>query len=155
MPERPPVHRTLQGEADNNPKAARESARPVGFPTLLSAAHAALQSAHVHGKVSPAQIGTLDWNTALQTLTPITLVICLYYINFQKVAGSQGVASNDLTPPELHFLTSEDLFAELKNWEDQLKYVDFSVLENPPPDDDEDEGPAINRGNKHGGPTPC
>jgi len=47
------------------------------------------------------------------------------------------------------------LFAELKNWENQLKDVDFSVLENPPLDDDEDDGPAVNRSNKHGGPTPC
>jgi hypothetical protein len=51
----------------------------------------------------------------------------------QKVAGSQGVASNDLSPSELHFLTSEELLAELKNWETQLKDVDFSVLDNPIP----------------------
>jgi len=71
------------------------------------------------------------------------------------LAGSEGVASNCKTLPSLDFLTSQDLFAELKSWEDQLKDVDFSVLENRPPDDDDDEGPAINRGNKHGGPSPC
>lgn len=69
------------------------------------------------------------------------------------MAGSEGVASNDKPCPELGFLTSEELFAELKNWEDQLKNVDFSVLENSPPDDD--EGLAINHDNKHGGPAPC
>ena len=73
----------------------------------------------------------------------------------QGVAGSEGVASNDKSPPELDFLTSEDLFAELKNWEDQLKDVDFLVLENRPPDDDDDEDPVISRGNKRGGPSPC
>lgn len=53
---------------------------------------------------------------------------------------------------ELDDETSNQLFEVLSDWEDQLRDVDFSVLDEEAPP--EEESPVPKPG-KHGGPTPC
>ncbi|WP_293607152.1 hypothetical protein [Ponticaulis sp.] len=69
----------------------------------------------------------------------------------EKMARPEGVSSNSPAPSLSEFLNSDAIFEELKEWEDQLRDIDLSVLEYDDPKSDDSSFEQ----SEHGGPSPC
>lgn len=69
----------------------------------------------------------------------------------EKMARPEGVSSNSPAPSLSEYLNSDAIFEELKEWEDQLRDIDLSVLES---DEFTGDDGSFEQ-SEHGGPSPC